>query len=329
MNEIQKQVSVIIVSYNTKELTKKCISSIFEKTKDLTYEIIVVDNDSRDGSVGELKKTFQDKITIIESKENLGFGRANNLGIKQAQGKYIFLLNSDTELINNAIKIFYDYMEQNPKVGICGGNLYDENMQPTFSCNNTTSSFSSYFFHKYSYPLTKIYCLATKRHIYPYFNYTDKIKYVGDIIGADMFTRKELLDKFGAFDENIFLYTEDTELNYRIYNNGYLIVSIPQAKIFHFCGKSGSKDIINKHFQIIKSETYVYYKLYGKKSYFIYLNRKFAWTLRIIIYSLIPNFILKKLHLPIYSVKDCIRVINFSKEEFIKIKKQNKSLPLE
>jgi hypothetical protein len=324
MNELQKQVSVIIVSYNTKDLTKKCISSVFEKTENIDFEIIVIDNASKDGSVEELNKIFQDKITIIVSKENLGFGKANNLGIKKATGKYVFLLNSDTELINNAIKIFYDYMEQNEKVGICGGNLYDENMQPTFSCNNTISSFFSYFFHKYIYPLTKIYCLVTKKHIYPYFNYTDKIKNVGDIIGADMFIRKELLDKHGGFDENIFLYREDTELNYRIYNNGYSIVSVPQAKIFHFCGKSGSKDIINKHFQIIKSETYVYYKLYGKKSYFIYLNRKLAWLLRIIIYIIIPDFILDKMHLPIYSIKDCIRIINFSKEEFIKIRKQHK-----
>jgi hypothetical protein len=320
MNE--KQVSVIIVSFNTKNLTKKCISSIFEKTEGLNYEIIVVDNDSKDGSVEELKKTFQNRITIIESKENLGFGRANNLGIKQATGKYIFLLNSDTELINNAIKILYDYMETNNKVGICGGNLYDENMQPTFSCNNTTSSFFSYFFHKYIYPLTKIYCLITKKHIYPYFNYTDKVKMVGDIIGADMFIRKELLDKYGGFDENIFLYTEDTELNYRIYNNGYLIASVPKAKIFHFCGKSGSKDIINKHFQIIKSETYVYYKLYGKKSYFIYLNRKFAWILRILIYSIIPKYIIKKVNLPIYSIDECKRIIKFSEQEYYKFNKR-------
>ena len=106
------QVSVIIVNYNTKELTKQAIQSVFDRTEGVEYEIIVVDNDSKDGSVEELKKIFQNKITIIESKENLGFGRANNLGIKQSKGKYVFLLNSDTELINNAIKIFYDYKRE-------------------------------------------------------------------------------------------------------------------------------------------------------------------------------------------------------------------------
>ena len=106
MKEYKTQVSIIIVNYNTKDLTKKAIQAVFDKTEGVEYEIIVVDNDSKDGSVEELKKTFQDKIIIIEPKENLGFGRANNLGIKQANGKYVFLLNSDTELINNAIKIF-------------------------------------------------------------------------------------------------------------------------------------------------------------------------------------------------------------------------------
>ena len=130
MNKTEKQVSIIIVSYNTKELTKKAIQAVFDKTEGIEYEIIVVDNDSKDGSVEELKNTFQEKITVIESKENLGFGRANNLGIKQSKGKYIFLLNSDTELINNAIKIFYDYMEENKQVGVCGGNLYNENEIP-------------------------------------------------------------------------------------------------------------------------------------------------------------------------------------------------------
>ena len=93
MNKIEKKVSIIIVSYNTKELTKRTIQSVFDKTEGIEYEIIVIDNASKDGSVEELKKTFQDKITIIESGENLGFGKANNLGIKQSTGKYVFLLN--------------------------------------------------------------------------------------------------------------------------------------------------------------------------------------------------------------------------------------------
>lgn len=143
------QVSIIIVNYNTKELIKNAIQSVFDKTENIDYEIIVIDNASQDGSVEDLKNTFQEKIKIIESKENLGFGRANNLGIKQAQGKYIFLLNSDIELINNAIKTFYDYMEQNEHVGVCGGNLFNKKNIVEESYVMFKDSIYSYFFWRY------------------------------------------------------------------------------------------------------------------------------------------------------------------------------------
>ncbi|UVV84289.1 glycosyltransferase [Bacteroides thetaiotaomicron] len=104
-------VSVIIVNYNTKALTKSCIESIFSETCGIEFEVILVDNASSDGS----KELFQidERIIFIESNVNLGFGKANNLGYKYATGKYIFLLNSDTLLKNNAIKLFFDFAEKN------------------------------------------------------------------------------------------------------------------------------------------------------------------------------------------------------------------------
>ena len=102
-------VSVIIVNYNTLELTKNTIESVFEKTIEVSYEIILVDNASTDGSVEFFENNYKDKIILIKNNENLGFGRANNKGIEIAKGKYIFLLNSDTLLINNAIKILFDF----------------------------------------------------------------------------------------------------------------------------------------------------------------------------------------------------------------------------
>ena len=269
-----KQVSVIIVSYNTKELTKQTIQSVFNKTEGIEYEIIVVDNDSTDGSAEELKKTFQDKITLIESKENLGFGRANNLGIKHAKGKYMFLLNSDTELINNAIKIFYDYMEQNVQVGICGGNLYNLNEVPEESYMLFKNNIFSFFLHNYLYTFYwYVYKITKKKKHYFCFNYSNKIKDVGYISGADMFVRKEALDKAGLFDENIFMYLEDADLNFRIRNQGYSIKSIPQAKIFHYLSKS-STNITEKHNMLFTGFYYFCFKYFKRKTYFIYLDKQ-------------------------------------------------------
>ncbi|MDR2202246.1 MAG: glycosyltransferase, partial [Clostridiales bacterium] len=102
---VQIDVSVIFVNYNTKDMTINAINSVFEKTEGVSFEVIVVDNKSSDGSLDEFRKVFGSKIKTIDAGDNLGFGRANNLGAAAACGEYLFLLNTDTLLVNNAIKI--------------------------------------------------------------------------------------------------------------------------------------------------------------------------------------------------------------------------------
>ena len=103
-------ISIIIVNYNTLHVLRPCLDSIIEQTIGIDYEIIVVDNGSTDGSIEELSSNS--RVTFIPTGENLGFGRANNKGLEQAKGEYIFFLNSDTLLKNNAIKMLYDFAEQ-------------------------------------------------------------------------------------------------------------------------------------------------------------------------------------------------------------------------
>ena len=322
MNKTQKQVSIIIVSYNTKELTKKAIQTVIDKTEGIEYEIIVIDNDSKDGSVEELQKTFQDKITIIKSKENLGFGRANNLGIKQSKGKYIFLLNSDTELINNAIKIFYDYMEENKQVGVCGGNIYNINNEPATSYCMYKKSITSYIYWRIIQITSKIFAIFNKKKFYCNFNYSNKIKEVGYISGADMFIRKEALNKVGLFDEKIFMYGEDIDLNFRIKDSGYLIKSIPQAKIFHLENASfkiDNEENILKNYRVRRNSDYkFYYKTFGKKSYFIYLETQLTNIIRIVINTIMPKFILKKIYLIVKSTNVYKQMFKIDKEEYKK-----------
>lgn len=292
------QVSVIIVNYNTKELTKNTIQSVINKTKGVDYEIIVADNNSQDGSVEELKNTFQNKITIIESKQNLGFGKANNLAIKQAKGKYVFLLNSDTELINNTIKIFYDYMEQNEQVGLCCGNLYDEKNLPQESCDMHlyTNTVLSYFFWRFFGICKHIFYMKKVMD----FNYSNKVKTVAWCLGADMFIRKAILEKTVLFDEKIFMYYEDMDLCFRIRKNGYLIKSLPQAKIIHFGSKSsnGIKNIEEE----AMSYWYVMFKYFGKKTYFIYLDRQLILLRKAIVSLLLFNKQKAKIYFNMYKV---------------------------
>ncbi|MCD7864667.1 MAG: glycosyltransferase family 2 protein [Clostridiales bacterium] len=127
-------VSIIIVNYNTPEMVIDCINSIQTQTKEISYEIIVVDNGSRDDSLVIFKDKLSDIATVINVGENLGFGKANNLGAKYARGDYLFLLNSDTLLVNDAISLLLQFLTDHSEVGVVGGNLYTTDMtaSPSF-----------------------------------------------------------------------------------------------------------------------------------------------------------------------------------------------------
>jgi GT2 family glycosyltransferase len=245
-------VSIIIVNYNTKALLKQCLLSIFEKTKDVAFEIIVVDNASSDGSPQMLKNDFSG-VKLIESKENLGFGRANNLGAEQAAGKYLFLLNSDTILMNNAVKILFDFLENNSKTGICCGNLFDENEKP----NHSYFMYLSPFIRELDLflaglPEKLVYGKNAK------FNYTTQPKKIGDPTAADLMIRADLFRAIKGFDSDFFMYGEDRHLNYKVKKLNYDIYNIPQAKIIHLDGKS---TVINvNRLLMIRQGTNLYYQ---------------------------------------------------------------------
>lgn len=262
-------ISIIIVNYNTKELTSQCINSIYEKTAGLDFETILVDNASSDGS----KEYFQNdnRITYIYSKENLGFGRANNLGLTIAKGKNILFLNPDTLLINNAIKILSNYIDQNPKVGACGGNLYNEEMKPTLSYRRIfpgiIEELNNLFFHIPE----KLWYYKTWSH-----NNTDTPLAVAYICGADLMIRKEILDEVGAFSPDFFMYYEETDLCFRISKANYKIISIPSAKIQHLEGKSFKSSIDEKRIKVSENGRDIFYKrnyipLYHKIADIIYI----------------------------------------------------------
>ncbi|MFM5164189.1 glycosyltransferase family 2 protein [Aeromonas rivipollensis] len=229
------KVSVILVSYNTKELTISAIRSVYEKTQNVTFEIILVDNDSHDNTVERVEEIFP-SVICIKNKENYGFGYANNIGAKIAKGEYIFLLNTDTILINNAIKILADYLDvhsvDNNVVAVCG-NLYDKNHNPATSYSrlfpSVTLELNSLLFN----------LLNHIKIINFHFNFSDKpIHFKGTLSGADSMLVKRHFDAVHGFDQDFFLYYEETDLFYRLMNHGFLVASVPQAKIIHLEGAS-------------------------------------------------------------------------------------------
>lgn len=270
-------VSIILVSYNTKELTKNCLSSIYEKTVGINYNIFVVDNNSQDGSCELIKELFPDVI-LIQNSNNLGFGAANNIAISKSKAKYIFLLNTDTILVNNAIKIFYDFMEdpKNNKMAVCGGNL----LNLDFSSQHSYGKLPS--LKRLLFMATGL-CIVFKK-FYNKLHVSGKevgnnVMEVEYVTGADMFIRKSALEEVGTFDEDFFLYFEESELSYRLTRSGYKSVIIPEAKIIHLFEKS-YKTMSSEKFKIYKQSELLYFeKCHGKQA------RKLAKILNFVVFS--------------------------------------------
>ena len=254
-------VSIIIINYNTCEMVIQCIKSIYEKTKDISFEVIVVDNNSSDNSCKEIPRIFPN-IQFIANKDNIGFGRANNRGAELAAGKYLFLLNSDTVLLNNAIGILASYLESNAGTGICGGNLFDINLKPIHSFRRTLPSIF--------WEINAIFYESFEKLKYGSnieFNYTNENMEVGYITGADLMIRRDVWDKISGFDSGFFMYYEDADLNFRVKKIKYKIYSIPQAKIIHLSGKSFSiqetqelMSLESRRRYFLKNHSSIYYK---------------------------------------------------------------------
>lgn len=250
-------VSVIIVNYKTPLLVINAIESIFSYTKSISLEIFVVDNASGDDSKNILTNHFGDKICYIGLQENIGFGRGNNAAISIASGKYVFLLNSDALLMNNAIEILYNYLDSNLHVGACGCNLYNEDgsSQPSFTLfyNSIRSYVNRIFGYKFGDAKTV-------------FNYTQKPMKVSVIFGAAMMIRKSVLGKVGAFNPNFFMYAEEEELCYRIHKAGYLLMNIPTARIKHLDGRSSQ--FVERRELMRREGLRTYFKLTHSSFYF-------------------------------------------------------------
>ena len=238
--EQQKKLSIIIVNYNTYHLTKQTIESIIDKELPFTYEIILVDNASSDGSIETLKADFngQDFIHMIENTANLGFGKANNIGMQASSGKYILLLNSDTVVVEDCLEKCIAYIEKDKSIGALGCKvvLGDGSLDHACKRGFPTPKASLYYFLKLDKKNPIKYGLYDALHLGE-----DEVGEVDALMGAFMLMPREVIDEVGLFDEDYFMYGEDIDLCYRIKEAGYKVVYYPEAQIIHYKGGSSKK----------------------------------------------------------------------------------------
>lgn len=244
-------VSIIIVNYNTYSLVLQCIESVIKNTSSILYEIIVVDNNSPNREIEDLNKVFP-QVKLILNNDNSGFGIANNIGNKEANGRFIFLLNSDTIVLDNSIYKLYEFMVENPEVGACGGNLCDKDLSPATSFTRLMPSILcdlDYFFHniysKILYGKNLNYCYSET-----------PILIHGNISGADLMIAKHVFDDLGGFDENFFMYYEETDLLFRMRDKNYHTYIVPSSKIIHLEGASESLKSIKLDWTYESKEKY-------------------------------------------------------------------------
>lgn len=231
--------SVIIVSYNTCQLTIQTLDSIYKNKVNFSLETFVVDNNSNDGSVNKIKKLFP-HVILLPEKNNLGFAKANNKAIRKAKGKYILLLNSDTVVIEECLEKCLNYMDKNKDIGALGCKVVLPDGSLDKACKRSFPTPENSFYHAIG--LAKLFPKSKKFGSY---NLTyldeDQIHEVDCLVGAFMMVRREVIEQVGLLDEKYFMYGEDIDWCYRIKKAGWKIVYYPEAKIIHYKGSSSKK----------------------------------------------------------------------------------------
>ncbi len=273
------QLSIIILSYNTKELLLRCLQSVDTAVKGLdNIEIIVVDNGSTDGTVGEIQND-NSRLKVIRNEENLGFAKANNLGIKESSGKYILLLNSDTLLEKETIQKMIKFMEENPQIGVatCRVEFPDGSLDPACHRGFPTpwASLSYFLGLEKLFPESRLFGQYHLGYL-P----INKPHEIDSPSGAFYFLRREVLEKVGFLDEDYFMYGEDLDWSYRIKQAGFKIFYYPDAKITHFKKQSGRVSEDNKIRKETEQHFYETMKIFYKKHYL----KKYPFLLNLLMF---------------------------------------------
>lgn len=263
------KLSIIIVSWNVCSFLKGCLTSLYAYPPAEDFEVFVVDNASKDGSHTMVKDSFPE-VQLIENKENLGFARANNQGIKKSSGRYVLLLNPDTEVKPGSLESLVEFMDSHPEVGAAGSRYQNPDGSLQISCyprptlvREVWRLFHLDKFKQYAgYPV-RSWDMETPRP-------------VDTLQGASLILRRQTLDQVGLLDEDFFVYSEEVDLCYRIWKAGWGLYWVPQSQIIHFGGQSTQQESRKMFLQLYKSKLLYFRKHYGWGSVFIYKLILFA-----------------------------------------------------
>jgi len=264
--------SIIIINWNTKKALLDCLSSVYSNTKNISYEVIIVDNASTDGSVEETKTKYS-SINVINNERNLGFAASLNKGIKSAKSKYILSLNSDARVTEEALESMVMFMDDNRRVGIAGAQLINEdgNLQNSF---DNIPNLITVLLNKKLFRLLFPSKYPSKKE------QPDNPFEVESVVGACMIIRPEALVQTGLLDENYFVFLEETDLCLQMEKHGWKVMLLPDSKVYHMQGETKKQILIPAKIEYLNS----LYKFFRKnKSFPSYLLLRLLYPVRLLL----------------------------------------------
>ncbi len=249
------ELSVIIVNYNGLKYLKECFDSLNDKLKNISFEIIVMDNNSSDGSCDFIKKYYP-SIVLIESKENLGFGVGNNVAVKSARGKYLLLINNDT-IVQDRLDAVLDFLKSDNKIGVIGINMLDCDRKYIPSAGNFPNPWNMFQLKK----------LLDRGKEFKLGNFSKESYEVDWLGGSFLLLSKKVYLEINGFDEEYFMYVEDVDFCKKIADKGYKRLFLPHYNYIHFVGFNKTRESL-----LIKGyEIYISKHMNGVKFLFSFL----------------------------------------------------------
>lgn len=257
--QVGMDLSIVIVNWNTRELLKNCLESVFRTVRDMAFEVLVVDNASKDGSAEMVRQDFP-RVRLIANSENRGFGAANNQALHCMQGRYALLLNSDTVLTEKAVYELFSFMEAHPGAAMACGQLLNRDGSKQHSFAN----FPNLVTLMTNAPLLE--ALFPRR--YPSKRYRYKVPIEVDSgIGACLMVRKAAMDQVGLFDERYFFFFEETDWAYAMHQAGWKTFYVPSAVIYHLQGQSIGANVRSR-IEFYRSR-YQYFRKWKRRPYYL------------------------------------------------------------
>jgi hypothetical protein len=232
-------ISIVIVSWNTRDFLLDCLESIKTNDPNVSMEIIVVDNASTDGSPEAIENKYPD-VHLIRNDRNDGFAKGNNIGIRESKGRYICLINSDVKVLPGCLTQLYDYMENHPDIGIIGPRMLNADLSRQCTCRHFPTLWNIFC------SATALYKLFPKSRIFSgdqmfYFKH-DIIRDIDVLAGCFLMVRREAFDQVGYLDDQFFMYSEDVDWCKRFWQAGWQVVILPEAESIHYGGASSAND---------------------------------------------------------------------------------------